>query len=398
MFDWIDPYLDQYLGYQARHPQLTALIWAGVWLLALLLGLLLAKLFFTRLARGVADMAWAREGVRYKTWEILPADAARQRIEAAFRFLFVLLRLFLLAAYAVVVLNLFPQTERAGWAMAEALGQRLYALLLDVLLYIPSLVYIAAVVWLTAHAIRLLKAFMQQIEEQKLAFRMFPPEYAAPTRQIATFFIVVFAMVVVAPYLPGSGSNAFQAVTLFIGVLVSLGSSTAVANLIASFVLQYMRAFRVGDTVEVGAHVGRILQVDLFSTRILTLANEEVAIPNSLVLTSAMKNYSRSEHVAVRGAVSIGYDVPGTKVHAALLEAAKRDAEILADPAPFVVQKSLDDYYVSYELFAYTKEVARLPRVRSKLHETIRETFDEAGIEILSPAFTELRGKVAVGA
>ena len=122
---------------------------------------------------------------------------------------------------------------------------------------------------------------MIQVEEEKLKFQLFPPEYAAPTRQILNFFIIIFAMVVVAPYLPGAGTNAFQAVTLFIGVLVSLGSSTAIANMIASFVLQYMRAFKVGDTVSIGNQVGTVLQVQLFSTKLRTIANEEISIPNT---------------------------------------------------------------------------------------------------------------------
>ena len=213
--------------------------------------------------------------------------------------------------------------------------------------------------------------------------------------QILTFAIILFAMVLTTPLLPGAGSYAFNAVTIFLGILVSLGSSTAVANLIASFVLQYMRAFKVGDTVEIGGHTGKVLYIELFSTHIRTLDREEIAIPNSVVLTSALKNYSRSDHVAVRACVSIGYDVPWQRVQEALLQAARGVEAVLSEPEPFVIQRSLDDYCVSYDLHAFTKDVGRLPFVRSQLNESVRNIFEEARIEILSPAHVELRGRLA---
>lgn len=395
MSEFFDTYHQQYLAFEKSSPTLVSLIAVALLLIGLLLLRLLCRWFCRRLAESVSNRKFVKEGVRFRNWEILSAEVAAQKVKSFFNLLYVVVRVLLLLAFVIAVLALFPQTLGFAEMVAGYIGEKLLFVGMGILTYIPNLLFIALVIFLAVQVIRLLKVFMQQVETEKLQFRMFPPEYASPTRQILTFATILFTMVIIAPYLPGSGSHAFQAVTLFFGVLVSLGSSTAVANLIASFVLQYMRAFRVGDTVEIGGHTGKVLHIELFSTRIRTFTKEDVAIPNSVVLTSALKNYSQSDHVAVRASVSIGYDVPWPRVQEVLLTAARRLDGIMSDPEPFVLQKSLDDYYVSYELHAYTKEVGRLPIMRGNLNESVRNAFEEAEIEILSPAFTELRGRVA---
>lgn len=398
MDEILQDYLVRYETLQAGHPTLTALASSAVLLLALVLLLAVLRGMVRRSARALGVSRWATQGVMVREWQLFAPEAVRKYFERALWFAYAVAKWLLAAAWLLGVLALFPQTLAAAQRIGGFLSEKLQAAGPNFVEYIPSLIFILIVAFVTVQAVKLLKIFMDQIEAKKIAFPMFPAEYAAPTRQILSFFLILFAMVLVAPYLPGAGTQAFQAVTLFVGVLVSLGSSTAVANLIASFVLQYMRAFRTGDTVEIGGHVGTVTAVQMFSTRIRTLGNEEIAIPNTVVLTSAMKNYSRCEHVALRGSVSIGYDVPWPRVHEALLQAAGRMDEVLGEPKPFVIQRSLDDFYVSYELLAYTKEVTRLPVLTGKLNEKIRETFDAAGIEILSPAQLQLRGPAALPA
>ncbi len=382
-----DAYLNAYRQFQATHPYETAFIWVGIWFAIWLLLVLISRGLFTRIVDRLAGSKWLSNGIRFRSWTVVAQEDARKKLESIFGFVHKILKWMLFAGFILVALGLFPQTLGAVERLYTFLSERLVELGLSILDAVPNLIFVAIVALLTVQVIKLNKAFMIQVEEEKLEFQLFPPEYAAPTRQILNFFIIIFAMVVAAPYLPGSGSNAFQAITLFVGILVSLGSSTAIANMIASFVLQYMRAFKVGDTVSIGPHVGTVMQVQLFSTKLRTIANEEISIPNTLVLTGSMSNYSRSEHLAVTSAVSIGYDVPWKKVYQTLLNAARAMPEILDDPEPFVIQKSLDDFYVSYELYANTKEVSRLPHIKSVLNEHVRNAFDEAGIEILSPSY-----------
>lgn len=388
--EWLAPYR----AWSDAHPHAAAAAWAvallGIWWVLLRA----VRWLIARQAQRMAGKPWLRDGLRFRSWEVISAATVQQYMRDLGDGLYAILRMAFAFAYVLILLFLIPETADFSTRTLAFLGDRLYALGVDMVLYVPSLLYIVVVTFLSIQLIKLLKAFMEQIEQGKLSFPLFPPEYAAPTRQIVTFFVIVFAMVLIAPYLPGSGTQAFQAVTLFIGVLVSLGSSTAVANLIASFVLQYMRAFRVGDLIEVGGHVGTVQAIHLFSTRLRTATNDDIAIPNTLMLTGALKNYTQSVPVALKGSVSIGYDVPWTRVYEALLTAAARHADVLRDPPPYVLQRSLDDYYISYDLYAFTASVERLPAAHSRLHECIRDAFEAAGIEILSPAHTHLHGKI----
>ena len=394
MFDYIEQSYESFVSFQQEQPVAAGALCSLGLLIGLAVALLLTRLFVARLVKRVARLRWASEGIRYRTWVIVPAEAFRKRFESTLWFAFGSMRIVAWFSFCIVSLALFPQTARYTDHLLTFLSEKLLAVGAKIAAYVPNLILIAIILFLTFQVLKLLKRFMTQVEEQQLTFQVFPAEYAAPTRQLLTFCIILFAMIIIAPYLPGAGTQAFQGITLFLGIIVSLGSSSAIANLIASFVLQYMRAFKTGDTVEIGGQVGRVTAVTLFSTRLRSLANEEIAIPNSVVLTSAMKNYSRSKRLAIKSAVSIGYDVPWEKVHKELLSAARKAEGVVAEPEPFVLQESLDDYCVSYEVYAYTDQVERIPHLRSRLNESIRTRFSEAGIEILSPAFTELRGKV----
>ncbi len=396
MLESLNEWLAGYHTWSTERPHTNAVAWAvallGVWWV-LLRGI---RWLIGNQARRMSGKPWLREGLRFRSWEIISAATVQQHLNDLGNGLYAIIRAGFALGYVLILLLMVPETADYSARTLAFLGERLLALGLDIVVYLPSLLYIVVVSFLTIQFIKLLKAFMEQIELGKLTFPLFPPEYAAPTRQIVTFFAVVFAMVLIAPYLPGSGTQAFQAVTLFIGVLVSLGSSTAVANLIASFVLQYMRAFRVGDLIEVGGHVGTVQAVHPFTTRLRTATHEYVAIPNTLMLTGTLTNYTQSAPVALKGSVSIGYDVPWTRVYEALHHAAALHADVLHDPAPYVLQRSLDDYYICYDLYAFTNAVQKIPAARSRLHECIRDAFDAAGIEILSPAHTHLHGKIAL--
>ena len=220
----------------------------------------------------------------------------------------------------------------------------------------------------------------------------FYPEWAEPTFKLALFLIIALALVVALPFLPGFGSPAFQGISVFLGVLLSLGSSAAVANIVARVILIYTRAFRVGDRIKINDAIGDIVEKSLFVTRIRTIKNVVITIPNGTVLTSQIINCSAlaedpNYYLILHTTVTLGYDLPWRKIHQVLIDAALATSHILAEPVPFILQTSLDDFYVSYEINAYTNQPTLMARIYSELHQNIQEKCNEADIEILSPHY-----------
>jgi small-conductance mechanosensitive channel len=197
-------------------------------------------------------------------------------------------------------------------------------------------------------------------------------------------------LVIMFPYLPGSGSPAFQGVSVFLGVLLSLGSSTAINNIIAGLVITYMRPFKPGDRIKIGDITGDVIDKTMLVIKLKTTKNEEITVPNSTVLSSNTINYSslsKSKGLILHTTVTIGYDVPWRTMHETLIKAALKTNAILASPEPFVWQTSLDDFYVSYQLNAYTQEAEMQGTIYAELHQHIQDCCRDAGIEIMSPHY-----------
>jgi len=206
--------------------------------------------------------------------------------------------------------------------------------------------------------------------------------------------IVALALVAAYPFLPGSDSPVFRGITIFVGFLLSLGSTSLVTNIVSGIVLTYTRGLRIGDRVKIGQTVGDVLERTLLVTRIRTIKNVVVTIPNGMVLNNEIINYNArilEEGLILNTTVTIGYDVPWRKVHDLLIRAALSTRDILSDQKPFVLQTSLDDYYVSYELNTYTHAPERMAIIYSELHQNIQDCFNEAGVEIMSPGYTAYR-------
>ncbi len=228
----------------------------------------------------------------------------------------------------------------------------------------------------------------------KIRLPNFHRDWADPTYKIVRSLIIVFTVIVVFPYLPGSQSEAFKGVSLFLGVLFSLGSTSVVANVVAGIILTYMYAFKLGDRVKIGDTTGDVIEKTLLVTRIKTIKNIIITIPNALVMGSHIINYSTSaarEGLILHTTVTLGYDVPWRKVHETLIAAALSVEKIKKEPAPFVFQTSLDDFYVSYELNCYTDKPELMGGIYSELHQNIQDRCNEAGIEILSPHYAAAR-------
>jgi small-conductance mechanosensitive channel len=246
----------------------------------------------------------------------------------------------------------------------------------------------------TSYLIRLIRLVFNQISKGDLKIPGFYPDWAKPTDKLIRALVLVLALIVVFPYLPGAKSPAFRGISIFLGVLLSLGSSSAVANTIAGVILTYMRSFLPGDWVQIGDNMGEVVERTLLVTRILTPKAEVITIPNSTVMGGAVKNYSteaKKSGVIFYTSVSISFDAPWRTVHQLLISAALATKHVLRQPAPFVLQRSLDDFYVTYELNAYTNTPREVLNIYSDLHQNIQDKFNEAGLEICSPHFAALR-------
>lgn len=260
--------------------------------------------------------------------------------------------------------------------------------------YMPNLVTIIVISLIMKYFIRFVKYIFKEIESGKLVIPGFHADWAMPTYSIAKFLLLAFSFVLIFPYLPGSDSNIFKGVSVFIGVLFSLGSSSAIANMIAGLVITYMRPFKIGDRIKIADMSGDVIEKTLLVTRLRTIKNEEITIPNSAILTGNTINYStfsKDTGLVIHTTVTIGYDVPWRLMHEALIDAAGRVEFILKDPKPFVLQTSLDDFYVAYQINAYTREANRINRVLSLLHQSIQDSCNEKGIEIMSPHYRAQR-------
>lgn len=260
--------------------------------------------------------------------------------------------------------------------------------------YLPNLITIIVIVVIARYLVRLIGIVFEGIRSRRIYLKNFYPEWAETSFGIVKLMIYVLTAVIVFPYLPGSSSPAFQGISIFVGVLVSLGSTTAVSNVIAGIVLTYTRAFKIGDQVEVADTRGRVVERSTFVTRIQTLKNVIVSIPNSMVLSNNIINYSKNlgqSGLLVHTGVTIGYDVPWQRVNELLVAAAQKTEGIVDTPPPFVLQLSLEDNYVAYEVNGWTRSPEELPRIYSDLHANILDEFHGHKVEITSPQYRAVR-------
>lgn len=295
--------------------------------------------------------------------------------------------------YISFVFSFFPQTSTfmttlTGHAVKPV--HEFYALALD---FIPNLFFIIAIVLITKYSLRIIHYVFREIEEGKLQFEGFHPEWAQPTFKLVRFVICAFAFAMAFPYIPGSSSPAFQGVSVVLGLLLSVGSSSAISNIVSGIVISYMRPFHIGDSVKIADTIGDVVEKNLFVTRVRTMKEVEITIPNSLVLKSHIINFSVSATTTgliLNPTVTITYDVPWQAVHDVLIRAAKKTKLIEKHPAPFVLQLSLKDSFVTYELNAYTRDPAKMVFIYSDLHQHIQDGFNEAGITVTVPHFVNV--------
>ncbi|ACB53729.1 hypothetical protein cce_4381 [Crocosphaera subtropica ATCC 51142] len=302
----------------------------------------------------------------------------------------------LLFYYATFVLRLFPWTRVFGESILGYLVQSLELVLSAIGKYLPNAFIIAIIIFITYYLIRLIKPFFMAIERGNLVIPGFYTDWAKPTYNLLLVIIIALATIIAFPYLPGFDSPAFRGISVFLGLLLSLGSTSAIANVIGGIILIYTRAFRIGDHIQIGDVIGDIIEKNFLVVRICTPTNKIITIPNSSLLSSNVINFSISSrelnrYLILQTTITLGYDLPWRKAHTTLIEAALNTEHILKQPAPFVLQTSLDNFYISYQLNAYTNQPNLMVIIYSELHQNIQDKCNEVGIEILSPTYTSLR-------
>jgi len=295
----------------------------------------------------------------------------------------------LLLAYTRMVLSFFPGTQMLIKATEGYLDKPAHDAVLAIVDYLPNFGYLLVIFALGWGLFRANDVIFYALARGQWVIRGFYAEWADPTRKLVRGLLYAFVLMISFPYLPGANSKFFSGFSIFAGVLVTFGSSGAVGNLIAGVVLVYTRAFRVGEVVRIGDYIGEVIERSLIVTRIRTFVNEEITFPNSTVLAGAVVNYSaRAERdgVALQVTAGIGYDVDWRKVHALMLEAARSTPHIRQQPPPWVLQTSLGDYAVQYELRAYTEAPLLLDQTYSLLRQNMLDAFNQAGVEIMTPS------------
>ena len=298
--------------------------------------------------------------------------------------------LILVEIWLSFALDQFPYTAPWGQALGGFLLSLVGGLTLGALRAVPGLFTVAVILLFIRFLVRLVRGFFRAVQSGRVVVPWLHPDTVAPTEWIVVGLLWVFGIILCYPHLPGSDSEAFKGVTVFLGLLVTLGSSGSVNQIVSGIILVYVRALRPGDYVRVGEFEGTVTEVGLVATRLRTPWQELVTIPNAVVLGAATTNYSRIDRddaLWYRTSVTIGYDAPWRQVHAMLLQAASRTTGIRSGPAPFVLQTSLSDFYVEYTLNFRPEDPTRRVFVLSELHTNIQDAFNEHGVQILSPHF-----------
>uniref|UniRef100_UPI0040491644 mechanosensitive ion channel domain-containing protein n=1 Tax=Fulvivirga sp. TaxID=1931237 RepID=UPI0040491644 len=390
--------LDTIINYQNETSWITLAKEFGLAILVLIIlctALWYVSKFFNWLEKYIRSQnGKAIKGVRIKNYVLF--DATRQVVFLTYVNSIIKWGMILFLVYIAlpIIFGFFPWTQGFAQTLFGYILNPLKSMATSVWNYMPNLFTILVIFGVFRYILKGVHFLKDEIEEEKLHIPGFYPDWANPTFQILRVLLLAFMFILVFPYLPGSDSPIFQGVSVFLGFLFTFGSAGSLSNIIAGIVLTYMRLFKIGDRVKIGSVTGDVIEKSMLVTRIKTTKNEIISIPNSTVMSSHTINYSSESTgngLILHSTVTIGYDVPWRKVHEALITAANRTTLLEKEPKPFVLQTSLDDFYVSYQINAYTKEPNKQAGIYSELHQHIQDCCNEVGIEILSPHYRAAR-------
>jgi small-conductance mechanosensitive channel len=288
------------------------------------------------------------------------------------------------------VLRQFPYSRPWGETLREQLLTMLAGIAIAVAHALPNLLLVLVIITATRVAIAVTNAFFDAVERGTIASAWTSADTARASRRLTAAALWLFAAVIAYPYVPGSGTDAFKGISVFVGIIVSLGSAGLVNQLMSGFTLTYSRGVKVGDVVRTGEVAGLVTKMGMFSMQLRTFRGELITVPNAVVVGQSMTNYTRTEgtpHLSLDTQITIGYSTPWRQVQALLILAAERTDMILTDPRPRVLQRALEDFYVRYQLVVAVDCRASYADVLNNLLANIQDAFNEHGVQIMSPNY-----------
>ena len=332
--------------------------------------------------------------IRIRNYDFIKKPGIVKALVKLLAILRIVFLLFLLITIIPLIFDIFPSTQYLSKIIVQWISEPIKNVGIAIIGYLPHLFYIVIIAVITRYALKILRFFALEIERGILKIKGFHPEWAHTTYVLARMMLWVLALVIMFPHLPGSDSDAFKGISVFLGVLISLGSSSAISNAIAGIVISYMRPFQVGDWIKSGEIIGAVIEKNALVTRLKTINNEDITIPNSAILSGATMNFTsigKEIGLALNVQVKVRYDYSDNLVEELLIEAALKTNGISPKPHPYIFQISLSELNAVYELNAYTFHPENMYFIKSDLTKNIQSTFRQANIEIFSTQYIEIR-------
>jgi small-conductance mechanosensitive channel len=364
-----------------------ALIWTGLFLVFLFVLYGAQRWTVGRLDRSIAGHL---DKFEEATKELVRKETIIALIRAAIQLSMAVLFIVSFYYYITFILFEFAETKPFANLLISSVASPIFAIARAIVAQIPSLVALAVIFVVTRYLLRLVHLYFINLEAGTIKIKGFEKQWVWPTYNILKGLIIIFALVLAFPFIPGSDSAAFRGASILLGIMVSLGSNSVVANLLAGLFVIYKRSTNIGDRIQVGEHVGDVVAVKLMETHLKSIKNELISIPNSQLLNSEVKNYTTRidrRGLLVHTTVGIGYEEPREKIEALLIEAAGRTKGLKQSPEPFVLRTKLGDYAVNYEINAYAPHGKEIVLIHSDLHGHILDVFNENKIQIMTPSY-----------
>ncbi|MDR0927877.1 MAG: mechanosensitive ion channel family protein [Ignavibacteria bacterium] len=351
----------------------------------------LLKRFHNKVRYKVASLKGSKlKGITFKTYKLLNEEQEQRIVLSLVIAVKYILYIAIVYTAITLLLSIFPHTKGIANTLWGYVINPLISMGESVLSYLPNLVKIIIIVIVFRYIIKLLHLLANEIHNGKITLAGFYSDWALPTFNIIRALLLIFCVIEIFPLLPGSDSDTFKGISVFVGIVVSLGSTNLIGNMVAGLVLTYMRPFQIGDMVKICDVTGNVIEKTPFVVRIRTQKKEEITIPNSQILTNHTLNYTKSAEntkVIIYSTVRISYDKNWEEVHSLLIKAAEQTPRVLDTPKPFVQQSSLSNFYVEYQINAYISEVDKLSQIYSDLHQNIQSIFNASDIELISPDY-----------
>ena len=332
--------------------------------------------------------------IRIRNYDFIKKPGIVKALVKLLAILRIVFLLFLLITIIPLIFDIFPSTQYLSKIIVQWISEPIKNVGIAIIGYLPHLFYIVIIAVITRYVLKILRFFALEIERGILKIKGFHPEWAHTTYVLARMMLWVLALVIMFPHLPGSDSDAFKGISVFLGVLISLGSSSAISNAIAGIVISYMRPFQVGDWIKSGEIIGAVIEKNALVTRLKTINNEDITIPNSAILSGATMNFTsigKEIGLALNVQVKVRYDYSDNLVEELLIEAALKTNGISPKPHPYIFQISLSELNAVYELNAYTFHPENMYFIKSDLTKNIQSTFRQANVEIFSTQYVEIK-------